>query len=86
MTTEFIQPVNPIRVWQAGEQANYCHNVFAIAIANDQDIEYLTVNGMFLPKYQIMYAEVLLEGRWQAIYSSPKAPIQQATIESPSSD
>jgi hypothetical protein len=84
--TEFIQPVNPIRVWQAGEQANYCHNVFAIAIANDQDIEYLTVNGMFLPKVQIMFAEVLLEGRWQAIHLSPKAPIQQAKPESPSSD
>ena len=81
MTTEFIQPVNPIRVWQAGEQANYCHNVFAIAISNSHDIEYLTVNGMFLPKVQIMYAEVLLEGRWQAIYSTPKAPLHPAPLE-----
>jgi hypothetical protein len=30
---------------------------------------------MFLPKVQIMYAEVLLEGRWQAIHLSPKAPL-----------
>jgi len=75
MTTEFIQPTNPIRVWQSGEQAYFCHNVFAIAISNDHDIEYLTINGMFLPKVQIMYAEVLLEGRWQAIHLNPKAPL-----------
>ena len=81
MTTEFIQPVNPIRVWQAGEQANYCHNVFAIAISNDHDIEYLTVNGMFLPKVQIMYAEVLLEGRLQAIHLSPKEPLHPAPLD-----
>ena len=81
MTTEFIQPANPIRVWQSGEQANYCHNVFAIAISNSNDIEYLTVNGMFMPKVQIMYAEVLLEGRWQAIHVSPKAPLHSAPLE-----
>jgi hypothetical protein len=74
MTTEFIQPVNPIRVWQKGEQAYFCHNVFAIAISNDDDIEYLTINGMFLPKVQIMYAEVLLEDRWQAIHHCPRHP------------
>jgi hypothetical protein len=81
MTTEFIQPTNPIRVWQSGEQANFCHPVFAIAISNSHDIEYLTVNGMFIPKVQIMYAEVLLEGRWQAIHVSPKAPLNPAPLE-----
>ena len=81
MTTEFIQPKNPIRIWQSGEHANFCHPVFAIAISNSNDIEYLTVNGMFIPKVQIMYAEVLLEGRWQAIHVSPKAPLNPAPPE-----
>ena len=81
MTTEFIQPANPSRIWQSGEQANFCHPVFAIAISNSNDIEYLTVNGMFIPKVQIMYAEVLLEGRWQAIHVSPKAPLNPAPLE-----
>jgi hypothetical protein len=81
MTTEFIQPANPIRVWQGGEQANYCHHVFAIAISNSHDIEYLTVNGMFMSRVQVMYAEVLLEGRWQAIHVSPKAPLNPAPLD-----
>lgn len=81
MTTEFIQPTNPVRVWQSGEHANYCHNVFAIAISNSNDIEYLTVNGMFIPKVQIMYAEVLLEGRWQAIHVHHKPPLNPAPLE-----
>ncbi|CAB5222180.1 hypothetical protein UFOVP363_22 [uncultured Caudovirales phage] len=81
MTTEFIQPTNPIRVWQSGEHANYCHNVFAIAISNDHDIEYLTVNGMFMPKVQIMYAEVLLEGRWQAIHVHHKPTLNPAPLD-----
>ena len=81
MTTEFIQPTNPIRVWQSGDHANYCHNVFAIAISNDREIEYLTVNGMFMPRNQIMYAEVLLEGRWQAIHVNHKAPLNPAPLD-----
>ena len=81
MTTELIQPTNPIRVWQSGDHANYCHNVFAIAISNDREIEYLTVNGMFMPRNQIMYAEVLLEGRWQAIHVNHKAPLNPAPLD-----
>ena len=70
--TEYIQPTNPIRVWQSGDSANYCHHVFAMVISDEREVEFMTVNGMVLPRWQIMYAEVLLEGRWQAIHSHDK--------------
>jgi len=68
--TKYMQPINPIRVYQAGETANYIHQVFAIGITKSDyltEVTFMTVNGMIMPKSNIMYAEVLIEGKWTAI-------------------
>jgi hypothetical protein len=68
--TNYMQPINPIRVWQRGDEANYCHPVFAMAVVDVKsvpEVEYLTINGLFMRKRNIMYAEVLLEGVWTSI-------------------
>jgi len=65
--TEFMQPINPIRIWTKSSNHRFAHNVFAIAISNQHDVEYLTVNGHFMPVSAITHAEVLLNGQWTAI-------------------
>ena len=67
--TEFMQPINPIRIWTKGSNHRFAHNVFAIAISNSEHVEYLTVNGHFMPVTAITHAEVLLNGQWTAIHT-----------------
>ena len=67
MPTEFHQPVNPIRVWTKTEKHRISHTVFAIAISSGEHVEYLTINGQFVPAKLITYAEVLLNGQWTAL-------------------
>lgn len=69
MPTEFHQPINPIRVWTKSDKHRFSHPVFAIAISNGEHIEYLTVNGQFVPVAQITHAEVLLNGQWTALHT-----------------
>jgi hypothetical protein len=79
--TKYMQPINPIRVWQRGDTANYCHPVFAMTVIDDKfdtEVEYLTINGLFMRKRNIMYAEVLLEGKWTPIKEHPYAQIDPA--------
>lgn len=64
MTTEFQQPINPIRIWTKGTKYRFAHPVFAIAISNSHDVEYLTINGQFVPIGLVTHAEVLLNGQW----------------------
>jgi len=64
MTTEYIQPINPIRIRTSGNNCYFTHPVFAIAIANDRVVEYLTINGQFYPISAILFAEQLIEGKW----------------------
>ena len=67
--TEFMQPINPIRIWTKGSNHRFAHNVFAIAISNSHDVEYLTINGQFESVRNITHAEVLLNGQWTAIHT-----------------
>jgi hypothetical protein len=79
--SEYMQPVNPIRVWQSSDNANYCHQVFAIGIVEEDyssHVVFLTVNGLFMHKSHIMYAEVLIEGKWTAIQEHRFAQIVPA--------
>ena len=79
--TKYMQPVNPIRVWQRGDTANYCHPVFAMGVVDVKlvpEVEYLTINGLFMRKRDIMFAEVLLDGVWIAIKEHPNAHIVEA--------
>lgn len=65
--TEFMQPINPIRIWSKGTNLRFGHPVFAIAISNSHDVEYLTINGQFFAVQNITHAEVLLNGQWTPI-------------------
>lgn len=69
MTTEFHQPINPIRIWSKGHKLRFSHPVFAIAISNSHDVEYLTINGQFFAVEHITHAEVLLNGQWTPLQS-----------------
>jgi hypothetical protein len=73
--TEFHQPINPIRRWTKGTKYRFGHPVFAIAISNSHDVEYLTINGQFMPVEVITHAEVLLNGQW--------TPLQTVEISNP---
>jgi hypothetical protein len=65
--SEFIQPTNPIRIRTAGEDCYFTHPVFAIAIAENRAVEYLTINGNFYKKADIMFAEQLIDGIWHKL-------------------
>ena len=70
MTTEFMQPTRPMRIYTDTKKHVLCHHVFAIAISNSNDLEYLTIDGSFITK--AMFAETLIDGVWQAISSQKK--------------
>ena len=73
--TEFHQPINPMRISIGnGDERMHCL-VFAIAISNSHDVEYLTINGQFMPVEVITHAEVLLNGQW--------TPLQTVEISNP---
>jgi len=67
--TEFMQPINPIRIWTKGTKYRFGHPVFAIAISNSHDVEYLTINGQFMNVEHITHAEVLLNGQWTPLHT-----------------
>ena len=72
MTTEFIQPTRPMRIYTDSKRCVLTHHVFAIAISNSHDLEYLTIDGAFYTTANVMYAETLLNGVWHAIDSRMK--------------
>ncbi len=62
--TEFHQPINPMRISIGnGDERMHCL-VFAIAISNQHDIEYLTVYGDFIPDIRVSLVEVCINGQW----------------------
>lgn len=67
--TEIHQPINPMRVWQKGSKHRFCHPVFAIAISNNEHVEYITINGMYIKQEHIMFAEMLINGVWSKLYT-----------------
>lgn len=70
MSTEFMQPARPMRIYTDSKKHVLCHHVFAIAISNSNDLEYLSIDGNFFTK--VMYAETLIDGVWHAIDSRAK--------------
>ena len=67
--TEFMQPINPIRIVTATDDTIFTYPVFAIAISNSHDVEYLTINGQFFAVEHITHAEVFLNGAWTPIHT-----------------
>jgi hypothetical protein len=62
--TEFHQPINPMRVITGDNEYTFTVPVFAIAISNSHDVEYLTINGSFYRPTTIKFAEVFINGLW----------------------
>jgi len=62
--TEFMQPINPNRIFTGNNEWSFCSPVFAIAISNDHHVEYLTINGGFYRSEQIKFAEMNVNGQW----------------------
>jgi hypothetical protein len=66
-TSDWMQPVRPIRIlFQAGgaEHRHYIH-IFALRTAGDE-CEYLTIDGIFIQarSKSVMFAETLIDGHW----------------------
>lgn len=66
-TSEWMQPVRPIRIlFQSGElvQRHYIH-IFALRTAGDE-CEYLSIDGIFIQarSKSVMFAETLIDGHW----------------------
>ena len=64
MPTEFHQPINPMRIYAGDDEYTFTIPVFAIAISNSHDVEYLTINGSFYRSATIKFAEVMINGTW----------------------
>jgi len=69
MGTEFMQPINPIRIVTGDQEWSFTTPVFAIAISNSHDVEYLTINGQFFTPARIKFAEVNINGQWARLES-----------------
>lgn len=67
--TEFMQPINPMRIWTRSDKYRFAHPVFAIAISNSEHVEYLTINGQFVSVAEITHAEVMLNSQWTALHT-----------------
>jgi hypothetical protein len=64
---EFMQPLNPMRVVTGDKEWTFTTPVFAIAISNSNDVEYLTINGQFFTVNKIKFAEMLINGKWERL-------------------
>jgi hypothetical protein len=78
MKTEYIQPINPIRIRTSGTNCYFTHPVFAIAISNDRVVEYLTINGQFYKTADILFAEQLIDGTWTKLAWIEKSQLNPA--------
>jgi hypothetical protein len=47
------------------------HPIFAVRF-QDREMEYLTINGMFLTWKDILYAQYFVDGEWSQIKSIPR--------------
>jgi hypothetical protein len=79
--SEFMQPINPIRITTGSDEWSFKTPVFAIAISNEHKFEYLTINGYFYPPEKVKFAEMNINGQWVAL-ESHKHP----TLTPPTSD
>ena len=67
--TDFYQPINPMRIITGDKEITFSIPVFAIAISNFHDVEYLTINGNFYTPEKIKFAEICINGQWTYLES-----------------
>ncbi len=68
-TSEWMQPVRPIRIlFKANEENRYYIHVFALRTAGDE-CEYLTIDGIFIQarSKSVMFAETLIDNEWMKL-------------------
>lgn len=74
--SDWREPLHPLKVVMRDSDAYRIHPVFAVRF-QDRDMEYLTINGMFLTWKDIMYAQYFINGEWsqiKSIYRSQDVP------------
>jgi hypothetical protein len=64
MRTEFMQALNPVRIHTSTPDNTITHPVFALRIASDNQIDYMTINGMLYRSCDILFAEQFINGEW----------------------
>jgi len=65
---DWREPLHPLKIVLRDSDAYRIHPVFAVRF-QDRDMEYLTINGMFLTWKDIMYAQYFINGKWTTIKS-----------------
>lgn len=66
--SDWREPLHPLKVVTKDSDAYRIHPVFAVRF-QDRDMEYLTINGMFLTWKDISYAQQWVNGEWSQIKS-----------------
>jgi hypothetical protein len=66
--TEFMQPINPMRITTGSDEWSFKTPVFALAVQDDK-VTYLTINGNFYTLEKIKFAEMNINGQWVALES-----------------
>jgi hypothetical protein len=66
--TEFMQPINPMRITTGNEEWSFKTPVFALAV-EDEKVIFLTINGYFYTPEKIKFAEMNINGQWVALES-----------------
>lgn len=66
--SDWREPLHPLKVVLRDSDAYRIHPVFAVRF-QDRDMEYLTINGMFLTWKDIIYAQYFINDEWSQIKS-----------------
>ena len=66
--SDWREPLHPLKVVMRDPDAYRIHPVFAVRF-QDREMEYLTINGMFLTWKDILYAQYFINSEWSQIKS-----------------
>ena len=70
--SDWREPLHPLKVVMRDSDAYRIHPIFAVRF-QDREMEYLTINGMFLTWKDILYAQYFINGEWSQIKSIPRS-------------
>ena len=69
--SDWREPLHPLKVVMRDSDAYRIHPIFAVRF-QDREMEYLTINGMFLTWKDILYAQYFINSEWSEIKSVPR--------------
>ena len=70
--SDWREPLHPLKVVMRDSDAYRIHPIFAVRF-QDREMEYLTINGMFLTWKDILYAQYFINSEWSEIKSIPRS-------------